>query len=198
MYPFPIFESQTGKLHNYFEFYNPLEDSIFPKIEKLVSSINSEIPKVTGGKEFQEYRNSSIKWIPYNHASSGLYDILCNYVYEANNSYWNFSIPFSSDNIQYTEYYGSNKGKYDWHVDTIDKVHRKLSIVIQLSNPKEYEGGDLEIYNYSPGEKNIITKIRRKKGHIIVFPSYLFHRVTPVTKGIRKSLVWWVGGTSFR
>ena len=64
---------------------------------------------------------------------------------------------------------------------------------MQLSSPDEYEGGDLEINIGSTP-----LKVKKQKGHIAIFPSFLLHRVSPVTKGLRKSLVWWVGGSQFR
>jgi len=76
------------------------------------------------------------------------------------------------------------KGKYS---------KRKISITVQLSDPDEYEGGDFE---FLIGKE--IIKLPRKKGCAIVFPSYFLHRVTPVTKGTRKSLVLWGSGQPFR
>jgi PKHD-type hydroxylase len=70
---------------------------------------------------------------------------------------------------------------------------RKLSLILQLSDATEYEGGELQLKDSSDH-----TAVERKKGHLIAFPSYLLHRVTPVTKGIRRSLVVWISGPAFR
>ncbi len=70
---------------------------------------------------------------------------------------------------------------------------RKLSMVLQLSDPSEYEGGDLELFTSA---NPIITK--KQKGIIHAFPSYVMHRVTPVTKGVRKTLVVWIAGPRFK
>jgi PKHD-type hydroxylase len=75
-----------------------------------------------------------------------------------------------------------------------NSITRKISIVVQLSDPDEYEGGELQIQT---GSESYIS-ILKKKGAVTLFPSYMRHRVTPVTKGVRKSLVLWVGGSTFR
>tara|TARA_R110002012_G_scaffold47393_3_gene124184 strand:- start:1512 stop:2063 length:552 start_codon:yes stop_codon:yes gene_type:complete len=104
----------------------------------------------------------------------------------------------SPPNIQYTVY---EKGDhYDWHVDTHwanqDSLYdRKISIIIQLTDYEDYSGGDLELDTTSwDGSKEFC----QQKGAILVFPSFLRHRVTPVTKGTRKSLVAWIEGRCFR
>ena len=71
--------------------------------------------------------------------------------------------------------------------------HRKVSVTIQLSNPEDYDGGELELWTGAG-----IQKVEKHKGCAILFPSYMLHRITPVTKGVRKSLVLWVGGSTFR
>ena len=102
------------------------------------------------------------------------------------------------DEIQYTEYGVGDF--YDWHVDTILETptvyHRKLSLTLQLSDGNDYEGGDFEIHYVAGGDMPLDTL--RKKGTIIVFPSFLSHRVTPITKGVRKSLVAWFEGKEFK
>jgi len=90
--------------------------------------------------------------------------------------------------------YSADRGDhYVWHTDLIpgDAV-RKLSFTIQLSDPSEYDGGDLE---FSPGttDPNI-----RKQGMMTIFPSYATHRVTPVTRGTRYAIVGWIYGPEFR
>ena len=85
-------------------------------------------------------------------------------------------------------------GHYDWHVDTGNSVcHRKLSFTIQLSDDKDYEGGDVEFI----GTK-VDTKAFRQKGVCIIYPSFLPHRVSKVTKGTRHAIVGWIHGPTFR
>ena len=85
-------------------------------------------------------------------------------------------------------------GHYDWHVDTGNAVcHRKLSFTIQLSDSKDYEGGDIEFI----GSK-VDTKAFRQKGVCIVYPSFLPHRITKITKGVRHAIVGWIHGPTFK
>ena len=144
-----------------------------------------------------EIRKSSIKWlIPEADKTEWIYERLMMCAIEANTELWQFDINHFKDSIQYTEYHGDQEGHYDWHMDigSGNIGTRKISIVVQLSDPEEYEGGELQLQ--MGGEHH--TSIIKKKGAITLFPSYLRHRVTPVTKGVRKSLVLWVGGSTFR
>ena len=114
---------------------------------------------------------------------------------EANNCLWNFDLVTATEDLQFTEYYATNKGHYDWHLDTgPDNLSiRKVSITVQWSDPSEYEGGELELLRGRDPE--IAPK---GKGVVVMFPSYIMHRVTPVTKGTRKSFVLWLGGGHYR
>ena len=102
--------------------------------------------------------------------------------------------------IQFTKYIGNPNapGKYDWHhdVDWAESraFHRKLSIVFQLSDKSNYEGGDFEFDPTLPQ----LPPEALEQGSVIVFPSFHRHRVTPVTSGIRHSLVTWVEGPHWR
>jgi PKHD-type hydroxylase len=102
--------------------------------------------------------------------------------------------------MQFTQYDAADEGFYNWHNDVLwdspNCGHRKLSMVIQLSDPSEYEGGDLEIQPLHLGPPD--PTVLRKQGNVIVFPSFLMHRVTPVTKGTRYSLVAWMEGSKWR
>ena len=139
-------------------------------------------------------RKSEIKWIHPDDKSLWVYERITQYAQQVNNELWKFNLYSIIDSIQYTVYYEGG-GHYDWHIDIGPNLinHRKISITIQLSDPDDYEGGDLEIW--TGGE---FKTIERKQGCAILFPSFLMHRVTPVTKGIRKSLVLWLGGDSYK
>ena len=120
---------------------------------------------------------------------------LQNLIKEANDTLWDFDITMMREEAQYTEYYEGG-GHYGWHMDTGSGIlsQRKISITVQLSDPEEYEGGDLELW--FGGDEPI--QAPKGKGIGVIFPSYMMHRVTPVTKGTRKSLVLWVGGSHYR
>jgi PKHD-type hydroxylase len=83
---------------------------------------------------------------------------------------------------------------YDWHIDTGNSVcHRKLSFSIQLSDSKDYEGGDIEFLGSKVKKEEF-----RQKGVAIIFPSFLPHRITKVTKGVRHAIVGWIHGPTFK
>ena len=115
-------------------------------------------------------------------------------IVEANDIMWKFDLSHMSEKIQYTEYYGNNEGGYEWHMDCgVDiQNQRKVSVTVQLSDSSEYEGGDLE---FNIGRE---LTAQRGIGTAVIFPSFYLHRVTPVTSGIRKSFVLWVGGEPYR
>ena len=124
-----------------------------------------------------------------------VYNIIGSIAQSANKHY-NFSLSNIQD-IQYTRYKAEVKGFYGWHFDSMlddfmPDTDRKLSISVQLSNPDEYKGGNLEF------RKDKLHKKYKEIGTAIVFPSFLEHRVTPVTKGERTSLVSWIEGEKFR
>lgn len=119
-----------------------------------------------------------------------------------NNQFFNFDL-YGFNAFQYSEYHGEELGKYDFHLDLVvndesckNHLTRKLSLVILLSEPGvDFEGGEFQI-NLS-SEKNVKT-LGMKKGSLIAFPSFFIHRVTPVTKGIRRSIAVWVEGPKFK
>ena len=121
----------------------------------------------------------------------------------ANVNAFNFDLTYFRE-IQFTEYDESYEGKYDWHEDcTWCRSHptrRKLSICVQLSAPATYEGGNLELNTDQLGGEDQAPDVEqlRQQGTTMVFPSFLRHRVTPITSGKRYSLVSWYEGPPFR
>lgn len=167
--------------------------------------VGDQYPLATAGMGFDgstiidEHRSSEIRWInPSDPGSKFLTDMLWYFAKEANRNAFGFNIDYLPD-IQYTKYSAEENGKYDWHCDTFwanpTTYDRKLSIVIQLTDPSEYEGGDFE---FDPQYPQIPKEQLRAKGTVVVFPSFLNHRVTPVTSGVRRSLVSWIQGPKFR
>lgn len=96
--------------------------------------------------------------------------------------------------VQIARYDAADQGFFDWHLDFGPPApHRKISITVQLSDPADYEGGDLEFaFRREP------HRAERQRGMIIAFPSWLMHRVSPVTRGTRWSLVSWIIGPRWR
>ena len=186
-------------------FENAFTPEELDKISEMVQTIPfvaATIANNAGQKEMRKYRKSNIKWISATddannsmHRHHWLYDRLMDCIAEANEVMWNFDLHGLTDSIQYTEYDGTEEGFYGWHVDIGPRelALRKVSLVVQWSDPSEYEGGELHLKTGS-GE----TTTPNMRGTVIVFPSYLLHRVTPVTSGLRKSLVLWAGGSRLK
>lgn len=153
----------------------------------------TEKPLVGDGVQNTKLRRCNISWINKNEETNFVFEKLA-YVASQINKFYRFDLIGFGEALQLTTYSEDEQGTYGWHQDFgSDFVSRKLSIVVQLSDPHEYEGGNLQILN---GE-NPVT-IEKQRGLIAVFPSYTLHRVTPVTKGNRQSLVAWVTGPMFR
>ena len=162
-------------------------------------------------KNLQKKRKSEIVWVN----DQWIYKEIHPFIHEANKTAgWNFDWDFS-ESCQFTKY-GVGQ-HYGWHCDSWDKPYdkpndlnshgkiRKLSVTVSLSDPSEYEGGNLEFdfRNQVDWERNKKSKIKecteiRPRGSIIVFPSFVWHRVNPVTRGTRYSLVIWNLGLPFR
>jgi len=147
----------------------------------------------------KDMRQTQISWINLEDAP-WLYDRLAYFVNHLNSQYYDFDITGFHEDFQFGVY--TEDGHYDWHIDSGNSVDsdgidkrppRKLSLSLQLSDPADYEGGELQIK--VAGEP---TTIQKERGFLCMFPSYTLHRVTPVTKGVRKSLVVWVTGPRFR
>jgi hypothetical protein len=161
--------------------YNLIESS-----EKAAKNLNGENKK-----------NVKCYLINYGKVKNLISNSLNNF-FEINNYHFGFDLYPLLDltNINYNIYTSEDKSNYDWHLDLTSDPSlpcRKLTVVLMLSSPDDYKGGDLEILiNNAP------TVLERKKGRLYVFPSFMLHRVTPVVSGVRKTLVSWVSGNKFR
>jgi len=143
----------------------------------------------------QGLRESSVRWFPPAQEPA-LVERIMGFVRSSNRTNFGIDIVEPFD-IQFTEYHGTNKGKYDWHHDVrlsgSMPYDRKLSVVIQLSDREDYEGGEFEFSTVAhPGA------VFEPRGSLLIFPSFLQHRVLPVTRGIRHSLVTWIEGPRWR
>lgn len=161
---------------------------------EAVIAASEEQPELTGNAgqvaQSDELRNSSVRFIAPTDETAWIYNKLQNAVLQANN-YYRFNVTGIRERLQVAGY--KNSGHYTWHID-IGKDQastRKLSISVQLSNDSDYTGGDLEFFSFGG------LTASRSIGSAIIFPSYLMHRVTPVTSGTRRSLVLWVHGQPF-
>jgi PKHD-type hydroxylase len=180
---------------NYYYYAKPFTIEELEDIKKIGNSYPMQKAQVGGGDDSQmtDYRRSEISWIPESQETQWLYDKIANYAIEANKEMWNFDIWGYQDSLQFTNYYGDG-GHYDWHADLGPNMsNRKLSVVLQLSDPKDYVGGQLEM-NLGAS----IISVPQQYGLLCFFPSFVLHRVTPLTSGTRTSLVTWLCGANLR
>ena len=203
----------------YWYFQSVIPNRICDEIIKYAKSIQDEQAR-TGGfneikklnqkqiKDLKRKRDSNVVWM----SDRWIYKEIQPYIHHANaNAGWNFEWDYS-ESCQFTKY---EKGQfYDWHCDSWDKPYikqqgdplhgkiRKLSVTVTLSDPKEYKGGELE-FDFRQNDpdkprKTVKCKEILPKGSLVVFPSFVWHRVCPVKSGERKSLVIWNLGWPFK
>ena len=158
-------------------------------------------------KDVSKKRKSNIVWMN----DRWIYNEIHPYIHTANkNAGWNFQWDFS-ESCQFTKY--KLDQFYDWHCDSWSKPYnrpeepdrhgkiRKLSVTISLSDENDYEGGDFE-FDFRNDDKGSnqpqLCKEIRPKGSVVVFPSFVWHRVKTVTSGTRYSLVIWNLGWPFK
>ena len=177
-----------------------------------------------GNMDTGQHRNSVITWVHTDRS----YEMLKSFITIANDMCgWHYDVS-QIEGLQVATYKSGQH--YDWHIDgdsehwaarklvpasheptlflnqtkdsSLEGLVRKLSIIIQLSDPEDYEGGDIYLAR-PPKDGRLDTEGEtlpqfRQKGSVIVFPSYVRHKVTPVTKGVRKSAVAWICGPPFK
>ena len=146
-----------------------------------------------GGGTDTSKRVTTISWIPFKEMEP-MYVDLNNFIQKANQNHFGFDDIRVTEQAQFTEY--PEGGFYDWHMDCdTNMLHeppvRKISMTLLLNDPSEFEGGHLELGG--PGKFGEL-----KQGHAICFASFINHRVQPVKRGVRQSLVVWFGGKPFR
>lgn len=146
-----------------------------------------------GGGVDTKKRTTTIAWIPFKEMPE-MYSQVEATMQKTNLNHFGFENMRITEPAQFTEY--PKGGFYDWHMDldvngSFEPPVRKISMTILLSDPSTFKGGELEFM-----EKNKMPDL--KQGQAIFFASFIRHRVAPVTKGIRRSLVMWFGGTPFK
>jgi len=189
------FPQQQSDMLNYYYFENTFSPDEVNRIIEDASNIDFSRATTFGG-DTSEIRSSNIKWLHQSEPFNWLYERLMNMALEANAALWNFDLTSMPESIQYTTYNSEEKGRYGAHQDVGSGPSslRKLSITVQISDPNDYDGGDLQIMQ---GDE-YWQDMPRGLGTAVLFPSYMMHKVTPVTRGTRRSLVLWVGGQHYR
>ena len=169
-------------------------------LEWIDALVSRNIGGKVRDKVHSELRKSKIAWIDDTYLRTQIFHSVNLY----NKQQWNYDLD-GSDSIQYGIY--SDGGHYDWHIDKEPNglndewgktFIRKLSMTIWLNDPDEYEGGELDIELTGPRKDPRYETFKLSKGSILIFQSDKWHRVRPVTCGVRKSLVTWFRGAPFR
>lgn len=146
----------------------------------------------------KDLRKTKISWLPVNEKTEWIYKRIAETVVRVNHEYFHLELGAMYEQIQLGVYDSSENGHYDWHTDEgkgdSGMMFRKLSFAMLLNDPSEFEGGQLQLKYWN----DEVRTVDQRKGRAWLFPSYTLHRVTPVTKGIRKSLVCWIGGAPFK
>jgi len=169
-------------------------DEQITRIREIGDALPLSSSVIDEGLTNDKVRTSETGWIELTPDTAFIYDALAYIARQLNGQFFDFDLFGFVEHLQYTVY--RDKGDhYDWHLDrgNANMAPRKLSLSLQLSDPSEYEGGDLEIFTATQP-----LKMEKKKGLLVAFPSFTLHRVTPVTSGVRRSLVVWLSGPKFR
>ena len=185
--------------YTYWYFKSVLSDEFCKKVINLAKQKQKVMATIGSGELNKKTRDSLVLFLN----DPIIYKTLHPYIQTANkNAEWNFQWD-STEPVQYTEY--NKKQHYRWHQDAWDQPYvnpeeplsygkiRKISVSCSLNDSKKYKGGKLQFDSSTPLKKEDIITCEEilPKGSIVVFPSFIWHRVTPVTQGIRKSLVLW-------
>jgi PKHD-type hydroxylase len=168
------------------------------RIEAVGDRLTAEKATLFSGTPEGEVRGkirvTQTAWLAPSVETKWIYDRVQGVARALNERVYQFDLRGFSENLQYSVYHGSEGGHYDWHVDQGQlKVQRKLSISLQLTEPSQYDGCDLQ---FQSGNK--IETAPRERGTLIAFPSYVLHRITPCTRGTRKAVVAWTTGPQFK
>ena len=175
-------------------YLNPQQCDDLIKIGRSLPANTSEIGEIGKQAVNKKIRKSSVTFIPKKPEFKFLYDRLLFDCHKVNRDFFGFDNMNMIESPQYSEYF--EDGHYTWHPDSEmnginNGIVRKISMSVLLNDPREFEGGDFEILEEG-------RKIPMNKGDAVFFASFLVHRVKPVTKGVRQSLVQWFTGTPFK
>ena len=151
---------------------------------------------LVGGATAHQIRRAEVAWLDDIAQAAWVMDRMMTVVAQANRESFGFDLTDFGESPQVARYGAERQGHFDWHSDIGAgqwAAKRKLTIVVQLSDPADYDGGTLQL---RPGSNT--ADAPRARGTAIIFPSFVLHRVTPVTLGTRWSLTLWSHGPAFR
>lgn len=192
-YPFVICD-KTFSYEEIFQIKEYIKDA--PLEEASVITNND------GNKIINDIRKNKVSFHEFKSENSWIFERINNFATRVNDNYYNFDLN-GYDAFQYAEYHGNDQGHYDYHMDmaigskdTFIESQRKLSMSLLLNEPGEdFEGGEFLL---NLGKESSPLKVELKRGQMVFFPSFILHRVSPVTKGVRKSIVVWILGPKFK
>lgn len=199
IYPIPPRHSFGKDTHAYYE--NFLTEEEINKILAYPEWMNCDKAYVGMSNSSAEInpiiRKTDVSWIGLRPDTAWLWERITNVIADVNRQYFKFDLTGCYEPIQLGIYKADDGGHYDWHIDASPgdvNVPRKLSMALLLSDKSEFEGGEFQIKTVNDEVRTVETA----KGRAWFFPSYTLHKITPVTKGVRRSLVVWVGGPEFK
>ena len=166
------------------------------RIHAAMHSAPAAEARLVGRRADHNLRRAELVWVDDLPGSGWIADRLREVVAEANRAAFDFALSDMAESAQIARYEAETGGHFDWHSDIGDghvARRRKLTVVVQLSQPESYAGGTLEM---RPSANTLVA--RQDQGSATAFPSYMLHRVAPVTQGARLSLTVWAHGPGFR
>ncbi len=179
--------------HHVPEAFDPAECS---RIVALAQSAPAADARLVGQQRHHNLRRADLVWLDDVPGADWVMHRILDIVRQANRAVFGFDLDGFDESPQVARYGAERQGHFDWHADIGDgrlAARRKLTMVVQLSDPKSYTGGALQV---RPSAN--IDEAPRAVGTATLFPSFLLHRVTPVTEGARHSLTVWAHGPGFR
>lgn len=185
--------------NNKFEFVIYKENFLSNKeCDELIKTLDTD--ELTDGTIVGDYEDDKVnqnvrQTLNIDFHDENLFKRLNGAIKVANTQYFNYEIE-SIDILRFLKY--GIGGTYNWHTDygRNQCSMRKLTAIIQLSDGNDYEGGDFE-FGITDSNGSDLVRGNKTKGCLLVFPSFLSHRVTPITKGIRCSIITWMEGDTF-
>ena len=174
-------------------FWGAFNNAELDAIIRIGNSLQTNEATISGNRLDKQYRDSQTSWLYPNEVTGWIFERLTAVILQTNAQFFRFDLTGLYQGLQFTKYEAPSQ-HYTWHQDSGPNCGiRKLSLSLQLSDPDDYEGGELEfMLGADPG------RFEKRRGLIGFFPSWTLHRVTPVTKGTRYSLVAWVSGPPFK
>jgi PKHD-type hydroxylase len=173
-------------------------DTQMDQIIDLGAASIADQGRLADGQAANNARTCTLSWLYPSHNTQWIFDAVFAGLSKINNQYYGFALD-QYEPLQFTNYNQDRAEFYAPHLDIVygmksSMTSRKLSLVIQLTDPSTYEGGDLLMH---VGREKPLA-VPRQRGAMVVFPSFMLHEVTPVSKGRRNSLVTWAHGPLFK